>query len=406
MEPLLYLVHRIPFPPNKGDKIRSYHLLRHLAKRYAVHLGTFVDTPGDMAYAPQLQSLCASHHIEMLGARTARLRSVSGFLTGEALTLPYYRSSALQSWVRQVVERQRIRRALVFSGAMTQYVKDLDLRVVVDFVDVDSAKWLEYAQRRVWPSSFVYRREGERLLAFERAAAARSAACVFVTRAEADLFERLAPECRDRVNVIEMGVNTDYFAPHPERSSPYAAGESAIVFTGAMDYWPNIDAVTWFATDILPKIRAEHPDARFYIVGMNPSPAVKALDSREGVVVTGTVPDVRPYVQHAAAVVVPLRVARGMQSKVLEAMAMSRPVVVSSASMSGVRGAPGSELEVATSAEEFSQKVLALLGTGRGDVLGRAGRARILADYSWERNLAAFDRLLDGTPPLATRAMR
>jgi glycosyltransferase involved in cell wall biosynthesis len=172
-----------------------------------------------------------------------------------------------------------------------------------------------------------------------------------------------------------------------------------------MDYWPNVDAVIWFASGSAA-VLAERPDARFYIVGMNPSPAVKALDSREGVVVTGTVPDVRPYVQHAAAVVVPLRVARGMQSKVLEAMAMSRPVVVSSASMSGVRGAPGSELEVATSAEEFSQKVLALLGTERGDALGRAGRARILADYSWERNLAGFDRLLDGAPPLATRAMR
>ena len=205
MEPLLFLVHRIPFPPNKGDKIRSFHLLRHLAERYRVHLGTFVDMPEDMAHVPELGRLCASHRVEMLDPRTARLRSVSGFLTGEALTLPYYRNAALQTWVRETVARHGIRKAVVFSGAMAQYVRDLGLHVLLDFVDVDSAKWSQYAERHTWPSSFVYRREGERLLSFERAAAASSAASVFVTRAEAELFNRLAPECKGRVHVIRNG---------------------------------------------------------------------------------------------------------------------------------------------------------------------------------------------------------
>ena len=172
MEPILFLVHRIPFPPNKGDKIRSFHLLRHLAERYRVHLGTFVDMPEDMAHVPELERLCASHRVEMLDPRTARLRSVSGFLTGEALTLPYYRNAALQAWVRETVARHGIRKAVVFSGcdgAVRPW--PAGLHVVVDFVDVDSAKWSQYAERHslaVCRSSIG--REGERLLAFERAA--------------------------------------------------------------------------------------------------------------------------------------------------------------------------------------------------------------------------------------------
>ena len=276
------------------------------------------------------------------------------------------------------------------------------MRVVLDFVDVDSAKWAEYAKRQSWPSSFVYRREGNRLLSFERAAARRSAASVFVTEPEAELFERLAPECRGRLHVIEMGVNTDYFAPHAERVSPFIAGEVPIVFTGAMDYWPNIDAVTWFTIEVVPQILRVRPDARFYIVGMNPAPAVVSLGSRPGVVVTGAVPDVRPYLQHAAAVVAPLRVARGMQSKVLEAMAMARPVVISPAASTGVRGAIGHDFEVAESPAEFARKVLAVLEPGAESEMGRRARARIVADYSWERNLAQFDRLLDADQPSAT----
>jgi len=393
---LLYLVHRIPFPPNKGDKIRSYHLLRHLAERYSVHLGTFVDTPTDLVHVPQLDSLCASHRVETLDPRTARLRSVSGFLTGEALTLPYYRNAALQAWVRRAVEQHGIQKAVVFSAAMEQYVGDIrGLHVVLDFVDVDSAKWTDYSVRHSWPSSFVYRREGAKLQAYERQAAERSAASVFVTRGEADLFLRQAPGFDSRVHVVENGVNTDYFAARAERPSPYTASETPVVFTGAMDYWPNIDAVAWFASEVLPRIVVARPDARFYIVGMNPAPTVMALASPPNIVVTGAVADIRPYVQHAAVVVAPLRVARGIQNKILEAMAMGRPVVVSKSASAGVSGTPGHDFEVADSAEEFAQKVLASLDPDRGNSIGSAARARILADYSWERNLKIFDRLLD-----------
>lgn len=395
MEPILFLVHRIPFPPNKGDKIRSYHLLRHLARRYEVHLGTFIDMPEDRVHVGELAALCASHRVETLDPRTARLRSVSGFLTGEALTLPYYRNAELQAWVRDVVARHRIRKAVVFSGAMAQYVKGLGLQVLLDFVDVDSAKWSQYADRHAWPSSFVYRREGERLLSFERAAATMSAASVFVTRAEAELFERLAPECKGRVHVIEMGVDTEYFAPDAARASPFGPNETPIVFTGAMDYWPNIDAAVWFAHSVMPLVRKSHPAARFYAVGMRPAPAVARLAEDASVGVTGLVDDVRPYLQHAAVVVAPLRVARGIQSKILEAMAMSRPVVTTPAAGRSIRGEPGVHFAEAAEPGEFADKLVGLIAPGAGKRMGELARDRVIAEYNWARNLSAYDLLLE-----------
>jgi sugar transferase (PEP-CTERM/EpsH1 system associated) len=405
MEPILFLVHRIPFPPNKGDKIRSYHLLRHLAERYRVHLGTFVDMPEDLAHVPELAGLCASHRVEMLDPRAARLRSVAGFLTGEALTLPYYRNAALQTWVRETVAREGIRKAVVFSGAMAQYVQGMDLHAVVDFVDVDSAKWTQYADRHSWPSSLVFRREGERLLSFERAAAADCASSVFVTKGEADLFLKLAPECRGRVHVIEMGVDADLLAPLESRTSPFQPGELPLVFTGAMDYWPNVDAAVWFSREILPRIRAARPEATFYVVGMRPAAAVTRLGGDGCVRVTGRVDDVRPYLQHAAVVVAPLRVARGIQSKILEGMAMARPVVTTTAASRSIRGTAGLHLEEAADAAEFADKVLAVLGTARGSEMGRRARQQVIAEYNWGRNLLAYDALLEGPSPTMARAV-
>jgi sugar transferase (PEP-CTERM/EpsH1 system associated) len=394
MESILFLVHRIPFPPNKGDKIRSNRWLRRLAESYSVHMATFDEEADGASYASELNTLCASHCVVRLNPRFAKLRSVQGFFTGEPLTVPYYRNGVLRRWVEATVVKNNIRQAVVFSGAMAQYVERLpDLRVVLDLVDVDSAKWTQYADQHTWPLSFVYRREGKKLLAFERSAAARAAATVFVTRAEADMFTRLAPEFDGRLQVIEMGVDTAYFSPSDDRPSPYAANEAAIVFTGAMDYWPNIDAVIWFAREVLPIVRKKL-EARFYIVGMNPAKSVIALAADPHVVVTGKVPDVRPYLQHAAAVVAPLRVARGIQNKVLEAMAMAKPVVVSSAAANGVSGEPGIDFETAADAEEFCRKVLLVMRPQMARTMGERARSRILSAYGWERNLSAFEKLL------------
>ena len=208
------------------------------------------------------------------------------------------------------------------------------------------------------------------------------------------MFVDLAPEAQPHVHVVENGVDGTYFSPDASRPTPYRADETPIVFTGAMNYWPNIDGVCWFASEILPRLVARDPSVRFYVVGMNPAPTVEALARDPHIVVTGRVPDVRPYVEHARLVVAPLRVARGIQNKVLEAMAMGRPVLVSAASAEGLSGRAGSEFEIAGDADEFVARATALLNDRRAEAMGRRAREKVLAERDWSSNLTVFERLL------------
>ena len=396
MSNLLYLVHRLPYPPNKGDKVRSFHLLKHLAAKHRIFLGTFIDDPEDEAYVEKLPEFCAGTHIGRLSPKSAKIKSLTGLLSGEALTLPYYRDAALQSWVDRTIREQKIDAIVVFSSAMAQYVtRHAGLPTLVDFCDVDSAKWTQYAPNHRWPMSWIYRREGEKLLAFERAIAMSTTHSFFVTENETELFLRSAPECRGKVSAMCNGVDADFFSPDHPLASPFVADEIPLVFTGAMDYWPNIDAVQWFVRDIMPHLVPRWPTLRFYIVGRSPTEAVQAL-AAERVVVTGTVPDVRPYLRHAVAVVAPLRVARGIQNKVLEAMAMGQPVVVAKGCGEAVDAVAERDLLLADSVEEHVQQINRLLESSeRREAMGRAARLQVLARYSWDAHLSIIDAHLD-----------
>jgi len=396
---LLYLVHRLPFPPNKGDKVRSYHLLKHLSGKHRVFLGTFIDDPQDEAHVDTVRAMCPDLHIARLDPRIAKLRSLTGLLTGQSLSECYYRDNGMRAWVHDILAKHNIDATVVFSSVMAQYALHgshaSSVPVLVDFVDVDSSKWTQYAARHPWPLSWLYRREGVRLLAWERAVATRAQRSFFVTENETALFRQLAPESVASIEPMCNGVDSEYFSPSPERASPFE-GEKALplVFTGAMDYWPNIDAVSWFVSDIFPSLRKSWPNLRFYIVGRNPSPVVQALAS-ECVVVTGTVPDVRPYLQYAVAVVAPLRVARGIQNKILEAMAMARPVVASRSCVDAIDARDERELLCATQADDFVRHIDALLGSPeKAEAVGRAGRHRVVQRYSWSAHLAVIDRYL------------
>ncbi len=401
MAALLFLCHRIPYPPNKGDKIRSYHLLRYLAKRFDVHLGAFVDDEGDWEHEAVLRTLCADVHLRALSPCRAKLRSLGGMLAGEALTLPYYRDTGLASWVARTVSERSITRAFVFSSAMAQYVERHPLERVIDFVDVDSDKWTQYSRTVGWPMRTVYAREGRKLLHYERYVAGLFDASFFVSRAEADLFRSLAPGQAARIGHFNNGVDAEYFDPERAYPSPYPGDVVPIVFTGAMDYWPNIDAVSWFANGVFPRVRDDHPRARFYIVGSRPAPAVKALTAVPGVEVTGTVPDVRPYVAHASVAVAPLRIARGVQNKVLEAMAMARPVIVSPDALEGIEAHAGSELLVAESEAAFVAQIDRVLA-GNAPGIGVAARQSVLRHYGWDDNLARVGAALGAGSQLRT----
>ncbi len=404
MEPLLFLAHRIPYPPNKGDKVRSYHFLRHLAEQHRIFLGTFIDDPADWKHLDALRPLCAELHVEPIVPRWKRLASAAGMLGGEALSLPYFRSRELGKWVLETVRRERITRAFAYSSPMAQYVLHLPgMRSFVDFVDMDSAKWGEYALRRKWPASAFYKLEASRLLAYERHVSSHAEASIFVTEEEARRFCSEIPEPAHRVVAIRNGVDSEYFSPLQKFDSPFPAEEKPVVFTGTMDYWPNVDAVLWFAREVLPEVRRSDASIRFYIVGMNPEPAVRALENDVATCVTGRVEDVRPYLQHARAVVAPLRVARGIQNKVLEAMAMAKPVVVTAASAAALSVRQGEELEVASDPLDFATKVLSLMDPARASDIGNRARARVLRDYAWTASLKQLDELLQrGADPPRT----
>lgn len=409
MANLLYLVHRLPYPPNKGDKVRSYHLLKHLAAQHQVYLGTFVDDPEDETHIPTVRALCAELHVAGLDPLWAKARSTLALFSTEALTLRYYRDAGLARWVDQVAARHAIDAVVVFSSAMAQYAQRLpQTPMLVDFVDVDSAKWSAYVDNHRWPMSWLYRREGARLLAYERFVASQAKRSFFVTDKESALFATLAPECAASVDTVSNGVDADFFAPCAERPSPFRSPvadvegelpEVPIVFTGAMDYWPNIDAVVWFVSDIWPMLRQRWPQLRFYIVGRSPPPAVQAL-AADSVVVTGTVPDVRPYLQHAAVVVAPLRVARGIQNKILEAMAMGRPVVAAQSCVAAIDAQAGCDLLAADSVADYVQAISRLLEQPEvARDMGVAGRRRVLVSYSWAAHLSRIDRHLPAPVP-------
>ncbi len=386
---LLYLCHRIPYPPNKGDKIRSYHLLGYLRQHYRVFLGAFIDDPQDWAHVDRLESECDGCCFIALDPGRARIKSLTGLLKGQPLTLPYYADRKMSRWVDTIVREQQITRTIVYSSAMAQYATQqlarLDRRVI-DFVDIDSDKWRQYALKKQWPINWVYRREANKLLAYEQSLAAVFDASLFVSSAEAAMFRSLIPGDHERIAHYNNGVDAEYFSPSEDFVSPYQPGDEVLVFTGAMDYWPNIDAVTWFAREVFPEILRLAPQSRFYIVGSNPSEAVKQLARLERVVVTGRVEDIRPYLQFARAAVAPMRIARGIQNKVLEAMAMEKPVIVSDPGFEGINAEPGKELLLANTTKEILSYIPRLV-SGAYDSLGRSARIRVKKDFSWEANL-------------------
>ncbi len=395
MEQLLFLVHRIPFPPNKGDKIRSFNLLKHLSGRFRIHLGSFVDDPDDWRYRDKLQAYCESLFLRPLHPARARIRSLTGLATGQPLTLPYYRDAAMNDWVRKTLV-SGVDRVLVFSAAMAQYLPpapDGHRHTVIDFVDVDSDKWRQYAAGHRFPMNLVYRREARTLLNYERRLAGAADAAVFVSEDEAALFRRLAPESAERVHAIDNGVDTEFFTPEREYPNPYPAGGVNLVFTGAMDYWANVDAVGWFAESVFPRIRERLPGARFVIVGARPVPAVRQLAMQAGVEIIGAVRDIRPYIAHADVAVAPMRIARGVQNKVLEALAMARPVVATPQALEGLRTEPGMRWLVGDDPACFAQLCLLALS---GQPNGELGRRFVCRHYSWTEHGERLLRLLEG----------
>jgi len=424
---VLFLAHRIPYPPNKGDKIRSFNEVKYLSKNHEIDLACLADEPDDLKYRTDLRAYCRKVSVVPLDKTAGKIKGFLHLLAGGSISAGYFYKKNLQSVIDRWLAKTTYDAILCFSSPMAEYVfrsklytmtqsSVLNIQqgsfpiLIMDFCDLDSDKWCQYAVRSGFPLNMLYRLEAKRLLAYEKKVNQAFDHSIFVSRKEADLFKQAYPQARN-LTVIPNGVDHDYFAPEgpggrslkaevrSSQSSVFSPQSSdsfpTLLFTGAMDYHANVDGVVWFCDHIFPKIKKRYPDARFVIVGSNPRPSVKALEKIDGILVTGFVDDIRPYCQTADICVIPLRLACGVQNKVLEALAMAKPVVTTSAAVQGISAQDGAHLMVSDDAVRFAESVNFLSEQeDRREQFGRAGRRFVEEHYDWGANMIKMVKVL------------
>ncbi len=326
---ILFLVHRLPYPPNKGDKIRSFRELEALSQRHEVDVFCFYDDPEDSKYVEALSAHCRECYAERISWFGSRMQALLAVLLGRAFTLGFFYSQRMAGRVREAVASRNYDLIFIYCSSMAQYAEMADsIPWVLDMVDVDSEKWVQYARHTRPPSCWFYRLEGERLAVYERRVAGKSAICLVCTEAEAELLGKFGMP--QKVVVLENAMDVEYFDPHRVEVPPeIIPWQPYVIFTGSMDYYPNVDAVSYFYHEVFPRVRSFIPELRFVIAGRNPARPIRNLAADPAVWVTGAVPDIRPLLRGAAAAVAPMRIARGVQNKVLEAMAMGLPTATS-----------------------------------------------------------------------------
>lgn len=389
--PILYLTHRVPHPPNRGDRIRNWHLLQFLAHRHPVWLACLADEPVPKESDEVLRQLC--RRVEIVPVTVTRwLRGAFSLLRGRSISEGIFQST----WLRRVIERWcgevRFRAVVVSASSLVPYLDLEGLRhtpKIVDLVDVDSQKWLDYAATMKPPRAWLFAWEGRRLRRVESRLPSWVDAVLLVSAAETELYRSFALPGPGRIETVTNGVDLDYFQPQAVEEEP------ACTFVGALDYPPNVDAAVWFASTVWPGLHSSRPELRFRLVGRAPVAEVRSLAARPGVEVIGSVPDVRPWIARSSVIVVPLRIARGLQNKVLEALAMAKACVASPAALAGVKARPEVELLAASDPAKWQAAILRLLDDPEWrQTLGRAGRHYVETHHSWEACLRPAEEIL------------
>jgi sugar transferase (PEP-CTERM/EpsH1 system associated) len=386
---ILFLSQRVPEPPNKGDKIRSHHLMRRLAARHDVHVACLVDEPAEAVHAQEARRWAASVTWRLRRPAESAMRGAAALLSGEPLSVGFFRSRALAADVRRLLAREGFDVVVAYCSSMAAYAEAFRGPKVVDLVDVDSEKWRQYAERTRHPRKAVYTLEHRRLQSYEARLVRSFERSILISAREKECLGRFADPAR--VEVVANGVDADWFARKDARPRT-----ENLVFVGALDYFANADGIAAFASDALPEVQRQVPGARLRIVGRKPRADVLALGAREGVHVVGEVADVRPELWHAAIAVVPLRIAQGLQNKVLEAMAAGVPVVSSRAAVRGIDGRAGEHFLVADEPAEWAQAIASLTESPeRAEKLAANARRLVRARYSWDRRAAEYEAVLE-----------
>lgn len=361
---ILYLAHRVPYPPNKGDKIRALWEIKSLSAAHKIDLFTFYDHEEDRSSVDALRPYCRDCYVERLSWTRSRAQALAAAIRKRPFSLAYFRSPTMAQKVRDALRARDYDAILCFGSAMAGYV-DTQSKVpcVLDMVDVDSAKWAEYARNSSILLRWLWRQEGQVLAGYERFTTETFARTLLCTDAEANLLQRTVPN--GRVDVLRHMVDTEYFNPEKvPLSAEIVRLQPYVLFAGSMDYAPNIEAVQWFHQHALPLMRRKLPNLRFVIAGRNPARAVRDLAKDLAVVVTGTVADVRPYFRGASVTVAPMQLARGVQNKVLESMAMGVPVACSSKAAVAFPEEVRKQILVEDNAEALARELIKLITTG------------------------------------------
>ncbi len=386
---IFFICRRVPFPPDRGDKIATFNEIRHLSAKHEVHVFCLGDGADDLDNIAGLNEYAKSITAVPVEPAAIKLRALKALLFGQPLSVAALNEATLHDAIRQEFAKLRPDLILVYSCNVAQFAEHFSsVPRIMQFGDLNSLKWRQYAERSRIPLKWIYAIEERRFLAYERHIAHTFSSALVHTESERRDFERLIPGIP--VALVGNGVDLDYF-----RSTGAAKRAASMVFTGVMDYRPNIDAAVWFCKEVLPIVQAEIPEANFMICGSRPAPTVRRLANRMGVTVTGRVPDTRPYLDQAEVFVAPLRIARGVQNKLLEALSMGLPCVASIAAWSGTVIPAGDGILAADQPREFAGHVIRLLR----DTVWRANmarRARLVAEanYRWEVQMARLDQVV------------
>ena len=393
---LLYLVHRVPFPPDKGDRIRTFQFLRYLSQKFDVHLASLADEPVEDHVIETLQRYCKRVAVAQIRGPMRWARALVSLARGRTVTEGAFSSAELRTVLKRWSSDTHFHIALASASSMVPYLRLPGLAripTVVDLIDVDSEKWFDYAATKRGPKSWLYRLEGRRLRRLEQDLATWAKAITLVSAAEVGILRQFCSE--GQVKAIGNGVDLEYFQPQEPQT------EQGCVFVGALDYWPNIEGICWFCEDVWPKVRSRYPEATVSIVGRRPAPAVCRLAQLPGVKLVGQVPDVRPHLSGAAVSIVPLRIARGIQNKVLESMAMGKAAVASPQALEGLEAQPGADVLCASTPQQWVDSILSLMAMP--DLrrrIGAAGRRYVEEHHRWQRCLQPLDALLDNAMEL------
>jgi polysaccharide biosynthesis protein PslH len=391
---ILFLCHRLPYPPKRGGKIRPFNMIRHLSRRHEVTVATVARSAAEVAEGQDLRKYCHELHVGQIPTYAGWGRFGLYTATTYPATFGYFYSPALDRTVQTLLATRDFEAIFVHCSSMGPYVaRHRGCRKMLDYGDADSEKWLEYARASRFPLSLGFALEGRKVRRYERWLAEGFDACSVNAPREREVLGQYVDK---PIYVFPNGVDLDYFRPQREGGP---ASPARVVFTGNMSYKPNVEAVGDFVSRILPRVWARRPETEFYIVGMDPSPAVRRLADGRRIVVTGRVDDVRPYFDAATVAVAPLRIARGLQNKVLEAMAMRVPVVASPAAFNGINAEAGRDVLVADDPESFSRGVVSLLDDPLlRDRHAAAARTCVERNHDWARILDGLERLVTEGP--------